>query len=201
MKFFFVAAALAGVGAVGPGAGSDGELIAPATRAVSIDANDGVVFGMRWRKPIVRLGQFRTVLESFGTPGVSTRHRVVIVGSGEGYIRALDLASGRVRWKHRHRAPFETTITILAEHDDVPELAIATGRDGAVLALEVATGTVRWRGDVQADARAAAQLVDDTLLLTTVANKVTVEPLAASGTRLWILTSTAPASLPLSCAP
>jgi outer membrane protein assembly factor BamB len=165
-----------------------------APRMRGIDANSGVVFGMRWRKPLVRQGMDRRVYDSFGTPGISLRNDLVIVGQGEGAVLALDLKDGHERWRYQHTSPFETSIAVIPWSSSTPELAIAVGRDGAVLALETSTGELRWRAEVGNDCRSPIRVAAQVLVLSTVANKVFAIELP-TGKILWQNGRPAPSAL------
>lgn len=170
------------------------QLTADSPAAVVVDASSNVVFGLRWRRPVVRLGAYRKVIGSFGRPGISTRHNLVIVGQGEGQVRALRIADGREVWRYEYGAPFETSISLIPPRDGKPEIALAAARDGAVLALSVTSGEVLWTGKVDSDVRAPITLVNDTLLVTTVGNKV--HALAVGdGTSKWSDGRPAPTAL------
>jgi len=167
-----LAAALCVAASVGVDGAARESLVGSSKDAVRIDASNSVVLGMRWDEGLVRTGFYRKVIESFGSPGISTRYGLVIVGQGEGAVLALRLRDGKEVWRYEHGVPFETSVSILPESERLPELAIATSRDGAVLALAVETGELLWTGNVGADVRAPALLVEDTLFLTTSANKI-----------------------------
>ncbi|MEE8410401.1 MAG: hypothetical protein V3T05_12400, partial [Myxococcota bacterium] len=83
----------------GSSAEADGELTANDGRPTTVDASRGVVFGMQWRRPLVRTGIYRSVVASFGRPGVSKAYGLVVVGSGEGEVRAYRLVDGSLVWR------------------------------------------------------------------------------------------------------
>lgn len=162
--------------ALAPASGSDGQLTANDRRPTVVDASSGVMFGMEWRRPIVRTGVFRSVGTSFGTPALSPSKHLAIVGTGEGEVLAYRLDDAQVAWKYTHGRPFETHATIVefaAEQGEArQELAILGSRDGWLLALDVATGKLAWRASLDGDPRAPVVQVGSRILVTTAANKV-----------------------------
>ena len=105
MTPFFAMLLLSGGGFPTP----DAELVDAARRPREVDVSSSELYGMRWRRPVVRTGMFRSVGVSFGVPAVSLRHRLVLVGQGEGEVRALALADGGTVWRFHHSAPFEAS--------------------------------------------------------------------------------------------
>lgn len=184
--------------ALAPASGSDVELTANHGRPTVVDASSGVVFGMEWRRPVVRTGVFRTVGTSFGTPAVSSANRLVIVGTGEGEVLAFGLDDAQVAWEYAHGRPFETHATIVqfaAKQGEAPqELAILGSRDGWLLALDVATGTLAWRTSLDGDPRAPAVQVGSRVLVTTAVNKVLLVSLR-DGSILWTAGRSPPGGL------
>ena len=169
--------------AMGASAG-DRQLTARNAQARAVDAANNTVFGLRWRKAVVRQGFYREVVESFGRPAVSPQYDLFIVGQGEGEVRALRVRDGREVWRYEHGSPFETTVTLLAPMRGQPEVAVATSLDGRVIALDTATGELRWTGDVKAAARSSAELIGELLLITNARNQVfALDPL--SGDVKW----------------
>jgi outer membrane protein assembly factor BamB len=184
------ATAVAVITALGLGIQSpvDDELSAPAAREREVDASRGSVFSLRWRRPLVRTGIFRTVGTSFGAAAVSRRHGLIIVGTGEGEVRGLAQRDGQVRWSYAHGAPFESNVALITVPGDGRggpiELAVIGGCDGNLLALEAGTGALRWKATLDGDPRAPARLVGDALVVTTAANKV-YHLAAATGAIRW----------------
>lgn len=163
-------------------------------QARPVDVSNRVVFGMRWREPLVRLGIRRTVFLSFGVPAISERHGYTIAGQGEGKLLALRTRDGKPIWEVEHDTPFETAVILLPPRGILPELAVAVARDGSVLAVDSRTGEEAWLGDVEADSRAPGVLAGNKLLLTTVANKLhALDP--ATGETLWFVGRPTPSAL------
>jgi len=173
-----------------PASGPDTDLTSRLGAAARpVDASHGLVFGLRWRKPLVEMGFNRQVAVSFGRPAISPRLGLLFVGTGEGKVEALRLRDGALVWTFEHTAPFETDVTVVAAPgapaadaaDDAAkqaatlaghELVIATARDGILLALDARTGKLAWRSDLGGEVRAPAVLAGASLLVTTAHNKV-----------------------------
>jgi len=64
----------------------------------------------------------------------------VFVGSEDGYLYAIDAASGAIRWKTRTGAGDVSSSPAV-----FGDLVIVTGADGAVWAVSTATGQVQWK--------------------------------------------------------
>jgi outer membrane protein assembly factor BamB len=169
--------------------GAEGDLEASFVHPTLVDASAQAIFGLKWRRPIVRTGMLRTVNVSFGRPALSLRAGVAIVGSGEGDVQALALKDGSLRWSYHHGAPFETAATLVqvpaaASGQEPTELALLGARDGVLLAFEPSTGAIVWRADIAGDMRAPAVRVGDRLVLATAMNRVQVLDVA-TGKALW----------------
>ncbi|MEZ4273499.1 MAG: PQQ-binding-like beta-propeller repeat protein [Myxococcota bacterium] len=151
-------------------------LTLPNPESTRIDAASQVVFGLRWRLPVVRMGQFRQVIDSFGTPAISNRRNVLIVAQGEGSVLALSTHTGDTVWRYEHKAPFEATVSLIdvvnQESGLLDELAVVAGRDGALLALNVDDGSLRWTADIEGETRSVASQNEELLFVTTARNKV-----------------------------
>lgn len=63
----------------------------------------------------------------------------VYVGSNDGSLYAIDLATGRVRWTFTAGAPINSTPAVAGS------LVIVQSRAGVIVAVERATGRARWR--------------------------------------------------------
>jgi eukaryotic-like serine/threonine-protein kinase len=102
----------------------------PAHTGVYDQAVSGRAFlGLQWR--------FVTEGDVIGSPAIAGD--VVYVGSGDGYMYALDRATGAVRWKRDMGSP-------IASSPAVGTRRVFFGtRDGRFHALDAATGEVRWR--------------------------------------------------------
>jgi len=173
-------------GAVEPGArggGDEVDLTAPRTTQRRVDASKVAVFGLKWREPVVQTGFFRTVGDSFGRPAISTRHGLVIVGTGEGVVRAVSLALGRPVWAYTHGAPFEASPTVVDGPNGV-EMVVIASRDGRLLALSSADGKLLWKVELGAESRAVAVAAGDLLLVATAANRIAALEIS-SGKPVW----------------
>jgi outer membrane protein assembly factor BamB len=165
---------------------TDEDLTARQNRVHEVDASRYQVFGLHWRRPVVRTGVFRTVGTSFGAPVVSSKAGVVVVGNGAGDVTALSLKDGTQTWKYHHGAPFTASATIvtLSRGEDEEELVVLGSLDNMLVALEVMSGKVRWQAELDGNARAPARLVGTRLLVTTASNKLFLLD-AHTGNRLW----------------
>jgi outer membrane protein assembly factor BamB len=102
----------------------------PAHTGVYDNAVSGrALIGLQWR--------FVTDGDVIGSPAVAGD--IVYVGSGDGYMYALDRATGAVRWKRDMGSP-------IASSPAVGTRRVFFGtRDGRFHALDAATGDMRWR--------------------------------------------------------
>jgi eukaryotic-like serine/threonine-protein kinase len=102
----------------------------PAHTGVYDDAVSGrALLGLQWR--------FLTDGDVIGSPTVVGD--VVYIGSGDGFMYALDRTTGVVRWKRDMGSP-------IASSPAVGTRRVFFGtRDGRFHALDAATGEVRWR--------------------------------------------------------
>ena len=157
-------------------------------------ARQGDLFAL-WQRPTVRTGPERLVTDSLGTPALYRPARrgepnLVLLGTAEGEVLAVDEASGALRWRLRHGAAIDGEVSLHAPKalglgtDETPSVAVVGGRDGVLLAVDAATGRVRWRSVLEAPSRAAALSVDGKLYVTTEANQVAALD-GATGHILW----------------
>ena len=165
---------------------ADDELTARHGRVLDIDASRYEIFGLEWRRPVVRTGIFRNVGISFGAPVVSSAQGLVIVGNGAGDVLGLALKDGTLRWKYHHGAPFGASATLVTlQRDGVSnELVILGSLDNELLAIDTATGALCWHVEVDGNVRAPGRLVGTRVLVTTTNNKVFLID-ALTGNRLW----------------
>lgn len=166
-----------------------GQAQEPRRSRVSADA----VFSLDWRRPLVRMGADRQVGISFGQPAIDLRAGLVLVGTGEGELRAYTLADGTPRWRLRHGEPFETGLTLVARPDG-RAWVVAGARDGTLLAVRSDDGAEIWRLALGADVRAAPLRIGDGLLVTTANNQVNSLDLATGAIR-WSYAGTPPHGL------
>jgi outer membrane protein assembly factor BamB len=85
--------------------------------------------GLAWRAP--------TDGDVVSSPAIA--NGVVYVGSGDGGLYALDLATGARRWRYDARSPVSSSPAVGGG------LVFATARDGSIFAVDAASGTRRWR--------------------------------------------------------
>lgn len=161
-----------------------------------VDASAREVFGLQWWRPIVRTGMFRTVNTTFGRPAVSERHRLVLVGTGEGEVQARRLGDGELVWRYVYGVPFETGATVApaSSGEAGAELVLLGARDGNLLALGVRTGELLWQSRLDGEMRAPATLVGGYAVVATSANRVAVVELG-TGKVIWSKGRPAPTGL------
>lgn len=196
-------------------------LEAPATDrpAQVVDRSERYVFGLKWVQPVVHTGFFRTVNVSFGKPALSVLHRLVVVGTGEGFVRAYSLSDGSLQWEYNQGERFEGAASLFTVPSAPPEaLSAAEGandaapkavstparpgsevvvigsREGNVIALEVASGRLLWQAQVGGDVRAPSIQAGSRVVLSTTLNRVHVLDLA-TGSLIWAGGRSAPSGL------
>ena len=86
------------------------------------------LLGLAWRAP--------TDGDVISSPAVA--NGTVYVGSGDGHLYALELATGDRRWRHDAGSPISSSPAVGGG------LVYATARDG-IFAVDAATGARRWR--------------------------------------------------------
>ncbi len=145
-------------------------------RTREVDASKRILFGYQWRQPLVRTGFLRKVATSFGKPAVDKHHGLIIVGTGEGEVRALAIKDGRTVWSYVHGEPFEGAATLV--EIEIPgryppiDAVILGSRDGTLVALTVDRGELVWKADVEADVRAPVAVGGDLIVVQTSKNRV-----------------------------
>ena len=87
------------------------------------------LLGLAWRAPT----------DGDVVSSAAIANGVVYVGSGDGFLYALDLATGARRWRYDAGSPVSSSPAVGGG------LVFATARDGSIFALDGATGTRRWR--------------------------------------------------------
>jgi len=85
---------------------------------------------------------------------------LVAVGGRDGHLYALDLATGRLRWRLTH----DGSSWMLATATDGRTLYVAGGSAAIVQAVDAASGTERWRFKTHGAVFASLALAGDTLL-------------------------------------
>lgn len=87
------------------------------------------LLGLAWRAP--------TDGDVISSPAVA--NGTVYVGSGDGHLYALALASGERRWRYDAGSAVNSSPAVGGG------LVFATARDGSIFAVDAATGARRWR--------------------------------------------------------
>lgn len=164
---------------------------AAATRVL---AHTSAVVTPLWRRPVVRTGMHRKLVDSLSTPAISGRHNRVIVGTGEGIIYALHVADGSVIWRRSYRAPMVSEAIVFEVPEGRPsanktgavgrELAALGASDGKLLAIDVLTGALVWKVDLDFEVTAAPTVADGKLIVTSETNQVVALD-ARTGQILW----------------
>jgi outer membrane protein assembly factor BamB len=91
--------------------------------------------GLAWRAP--------TDGDVISSPAIAGG--TVYVGSGDGHLYALDLATGARRWRHDAGSAISSSPAV--GHG----LVFAVARDGSAFAVDASTGVRRWRLTTGAD--------------------------------------------------
>jgi outer membrane protein assembly factor BamB len=105
---------------------------------------------------------------------------LVAVGGRDGMLYALDLASGRLRWRLTH----DGSSWILATATDGHTLFVASGSAAIIQAVDAQTGAERWRAKTHGAVFASLALAGDTLLASDFTGAL-VGLDAATGQRRW----------------
>jgi outer membrane protein assembly factor BamB len=87
------------------------------------------LLGLAWRAP--------TDGDVVSSPAIA--NGVVYVGSGDGALYALDLATGARRWRYDAGSPVSSSPAVGGA------LVYAEARDGSIFAVDAASGARRWR--------------------------------------------------------
>ena len=110
--------------------------------------------------------------------GVSIANDRVYAAGHRGDVVALDLASGRVAWRTRVKAPLSGGTAASAE------LVLVGASDGQLFALDAAHGQVRWKVRLNGEVLAPATISERLIALRTVDGKLhALAP--ADGHELW----------------
>ena len=110
--------------------------------------------------------------------GLSVADGRVYAAGHRGDVVALDLASGRVLWRTRTRAPLSGGTAAGRE------LVLAGASDGQLFALKPESGAILWKGRVNGEVLAAAAISSRLIALRTVDGKLhALSP--ADGHELW----------------
>jgi outer membrane protein assembly factor BamB len=105
---------------------------------------------------------------------------LLAVGGRDGMLYALDLASGRLRWRLTH----DGSSWILATATDGRTLYVASGSAAIVQAVDAATGAERWRFNTRSAVFASLALAGDTLLAADFSGTLVALD-SATGQRRW----------------
>lgn len=138
----------------------------------AIDAQTGA---WRWH----HRREARTGFSIRGAAGAAVRDGVVYAGYSDGFVAALETATGKVRWERLVAPP--------GDYQDVDGLELsgdrllATAFSGSVLCLDLGSGDVIWAFR----APAAVRLVADQGLVVALSGATMYGIAAASGAPLW----------------
>jgi outer membrane protein assembly factor BamB len=137
-----------------------------------------------WRRPVVRTGMARRLSDSLSTPGIGLGR--LVVGTGEGFIVAVQVSDGATVWRRKYRAPIVSGATMVTIPSSAGgrQLAILGAQDGVLLAVDVATGDLAWQVPLDFEVTAAPVFAHGRLLVTSESNQVVALD-AASGALLW----------------
>ncbi len=105
---------------------------------------------------------------------------LVAVGGRDGHFYALDLHSGRLRWRLTH----DGSSWMLATATDGRSLYVGGGSAAIVQAVDPATGAERWRATMRSAVFASLALAGDTLLASDFAGELVALD-KTTGRRLW----------------
>ena len=151
-----------------------------------------------WRRPIVRTGVDRKVIDTLATPALvdlaAARRTgtppLVVIGTPEGEVLALHQNSGALVWRYRHGTAIDGPITLFSEAElglgtqTGPSVAVAAGRDATLVALRLRDGHRLWQAQLDAASRAPAVVGGRHLFVTTEASQV-VALHPGTGRVLW----------------
>jgi len=111
---------------------------------VAVDQRSGAEV---WRHKTgrVRIPSVKGGYDSVGISGGPVVDQgVVFVGSLDTHIQALDLATGRLRWRFRTLGPVTTPVVVAPSH------VFVAGPDGYVYSVRRKTGKLQWRVELSA---------------------------------------------------
>lgn len=92
--------------------------------------------------------RFKTGAHVLSSPAVAGE--TVFIGSGDGFVYALNRATGEPRWRFATQGPVASSPAV---HDG---LVFVSSLDGYVYGIDAATGTQRWRFRTQGERRFTA---------------------------------------------
>ena len=140
-------------------------------RPVAVDVQSQHVFQMKWRQPVVRVGAFRGVVESLGTPAAIPGAQQIVVATGEGEVRSYSMTDGELQWRMQFDTDFETTVVPFSSSKDLP-WGLVVDRKGLARALDLRSGSIVWTADLKGDCRSPVAIHGKRIIATTANNKV-----------------------------
>jgi outer membrane protein assembly factor BamB len=132
-----------------PAAAAGLVFVATTDQCVALDGRDGAE---RWRVPFGRELGFPWGHESGdryrSSPVVAGD--ALVIGAGDGVLRAVDAATGAIRWTHDLGAVIRSSPAV------ADGIVFVGAADGSVYAVDLATGRRRWRFDTEGRALQSA---------------------------------------------
>jgi len=119
---------------------------------------DERLYGVRWRKAVVRTGIHRKVVFSSGRPAFSKANAALYVATGEGDVWALDEKTGATLWRKKLGVPFEASVT-LARFEE-RDLLLLSAKNGTLFCLHADQGELLWQTKISAEVSAPWQTDD-----------------------------------------
>ena len=136
-----------------------------------VDASNQAVFPVRWQQSLVREGTHRQSSFAMGTPAVSNKHNLVIVGTGEGNLFGLDTRRGGVVWTREFAAEFEA-FGAIGKQATGEEVVLLSTRDGKFHAVSTELGTTQWTTDLGFESRARPIVLPSGVLVATAGSEL-----------------------------
>lgn len=158
-----------------------------------VDVSNQSVFPLRWQQNLVREGTHRTLNFTMGRPVVSNRHKLVVVGTGEGQLLGLSSHSGRQVWSRTFPSEIESFGGV-GDLDSGQEVVLFSSRDGKYHCVETDTGKVVWSIDLGTESRAEPNILTSGVLVTTAQSELVLLNIE-TGERIWSKRRTPPTGM------